>query len=127
MFHNDLLTPGLVFPDDPPPIGSGMSQVELDHQGRLTYFETIPAQKLDAPVPVAPVDWTPVFTLAGLDPRTAEDCRAALDLARHVGHADGLDRHVAGERAALTGGSRRPRRTSSGIHGVGTLAEDRGG
>jgi hypothetical protein len=67
MFHNDLLTPGLVQSDDPPPIMSGMSYVELDHQGRLTYFETIPAQKFDAPVPAAPVDWTPVFTLAGLD------------------------------------------------------------
>ena len=67
MFHNDLLTPGLVFPDNPPPIMSGMSHVELDHQGRLTYFETIPAQQLDAPTHAAPVDWTPVFTLAGLD------------------------------------------------------------
>ena len=67
MFHNDLLTPGLVGRDDPPPIMSGMSHVELDHQGRLTYFETIPAQKLETPRPVAPVDWTPVFTLAGLD------------------------------------------------------------
>ena len=67
MFHNDLLTPGLVAPDDPPPIMSGMSHVELDLQGRLTYFETIPAQKLDDPLRVAPVDWNPVFTLAGLD------------------------------------------------------------
>jgi Protein kinase domain len=67
MFHNDLLTPGLVTRHDPPPIDSGMTYVELDHQGRLTYFETIPAQKLEAPVHVAPVDWAPVFTLAGLD------------------------------------------------------------
>jgi hypothetical protein len=67
MFHNDLLTPGLVAPDDPPPIESGMSHVELDHQGRLTYFETIPAQRLDAPVNASTVDWTPLFTLAGLD------------------------------------------------------------
>ena len=44
-----------------------MTHVELDHQGRLTYFETIPAQKLDAPLQAAPVDWTPLFTLAGLD------------------------------------------------------------
>jgi hypothetical protein len=67
MFHNDLLTPGLVHRDDPPPIMSGMSHVELDHQGRLTYFETIPAHKQEAPTHVAPVDWTPLFTLAGLD------------------------------------------------------------
>jgi Protein kinase domain len=68
MFHNDLLTPGLVQPDDPPPIMSGMSHVELDHQGRLTYFETIPPQKQDAPTQATPVDWTPLFALAGLDP-----------------------------------------------------------
>jgi serine/threonine-protein kinase len=67
MFHNDLLTPGLVGQEDPPPIMSGMSYVELDHQGRLTYFETIPPQRLDAPVSAVAVDWTPVFTLAGLD------------------------------------------------------------
>ena len=103
MFHNDLLTPGLVCPDDPPPIMSGMSHVELDHQGRLTYFETIPAQKLDAPTRAAPVDWTPVFTLAGLDLCTAEKRGAALDLARLVRHTGGLDRHVAGQRAALSG------------------------
>jgi hypothetical protein len=66
-FHNDLLTPGLVTPDDPPPLMSGMTHVELDHQGRLAYFETIPRQKLAAPLPAAPVDWTPLFTLAGLD------------------------------------------------------------
>jgi hypothetical protein len=67
MFHNDLLTPGLVHRDDPPAIMSGMSHVELDHQGRLTYFETIPAQKQDAPIHAAPVDWTPLFALADLD------------------------------------------------------------
>ena len=67
MFHNDLLTPGLVDVDDPPPVMSGMSHIELDHQGRLTYLETIPAQQLDAPTPAAPVDWAPLFALAGLD------------------------------------------------------------
>ena len=41
-FHTDLLTPGVVEPDDPPPITSGMSTVDLDHQGHLTYFEAIP-------------------------------------------------------------------------------------
>jgi serine/threonine-protein kinase len=73
MFHNDLLTPGLVFPDDPPPLMSGMTYVELDHQGRLTYFETIPAQRLAAPTHAAPIDWAPVFTLAGLDPAQLKD------------------------------------------------------
>jgi serine/threonine-protein kinase len=67
MFHTDLLTPGLVHPDDPPPIMSGMSYVELDQHGHLTYFETIPPQQQDAPAHAAAVDWAPLFTLAGLD------------------------------------------------------------
>jgi hypothetical protein len=57
-----------VRPDDPPPIISGMRQVVLDHKGRLTSFEAIPPQRQDAPIPVAPVDWSPLFTLADLDP-----------------------------------------------------------
>jgi serine/threonine-protein kinase len=68
MFHNDLLTPGLVDAGDPPPIISGMTHAVLDHQGRLTSFETIPAQQLDRPTSAVPVDWAPIFTLAGLDP-----------------------------------------------------------
>ena len=67
MFHTDLLTPGQVWPDDPPPIMSGMSTVELDHRGRLTYFETIPPQRQDSPIHAAAVDWAPLFALAGLD------------------------------------------------------------
>jgi hypothetical protein len=66
-FHSDLLTPGIVDPEDPPPITSGMIQTELDHRGRLTYFEAIPPQRADSPVRPAPVDWTPLFQLAGLD------------------------------------------------------------
>jgi protein kinase-like protein len=66
-FHSDLLTPGIVDREDPPPLVSGMIQVELDHQGRLTFFETIPPQRGDAPTHAAPVDWKPLFTLAGLD------------------------------------------------------------
>ena len=67
-FHTDLLTPGIVDREDPPPLQSGMTQVELDHRGRLTFFETIPPQREDAPTHAAPVDWKPLFALAGLDP-----------------------------------------------------------
>ncbi len=66
-FHSDLLTPGIVETGDPPAIMSGMAQVTLDHEGRLTLFETIPAQRLDAPIMPSPVDWGPLFTLADLD------------------------------------------------------------
>jgi Protein kinase domain len=67
MFHTDLLTPGIVRPEDPPPIMSGMTYVELDHQGHLAGFETIPPQHEERPTHPAAVDWTPLFALAGLD------------------------------------------------------------
>jgi serine/threonine-protein kinase len=67
MFHSDLLTPGIVQADDPPPIVSGMIEVDLDHQGRLTYFENIPPQRQDAPTPATPPNWDPLFALAALD------------------------------------------------------------
>ena len=67
-FHHDLLTPGIVTIDDPPPLIPGMMQLTLDHQGRLTSFETIPPQAEETPVNLAAVDWTRILTLAGLDP-----------------------------------------------------------
>jgi serine/threonine-protein kinase len=66
-FHNDLLTPGIVDREDPPPVVSGMAQVELDHRGRLTFFEIVPPQRQDTATRPAPVDWKPLFTMAGLD------------------------------------------------------------
>jgi hypothetical protein len=66
-FHTDLLTPGIVDSGDPPAIVSGMTSIELDHQGHLIFFETIPPQRQDAPTHPAPVDWAPLFVLAGLD------------------------------------------------------------
>jgi serine/threonine-protein kinase len=72
MFHDDLLTPGIVRPDDPSPIMSGMTHLELDHEGRLTYFETIPPQRQESPTPPAPADWSGLFALAGLDRSTLQ-------------------------------------------------------
>ena len=66
-FHSDLLTPGIVDKVDPPPIQSGMIGAQLDHRGRLLYFEAIPPQRTETPVPAATIDWTPLFELAGLD------------------------------------------------------------
>jgi hypothetical protein len=66
-FHDDLLTPGLLTWDDPAPLESGMSRVELDMRGRLLFFERIPAQK-QTPAEAAPaLDWAPLFGAAGLD------------------------------------------------------------
>src|SRR5204863_8674988 len=60
-FHSDLLTPGIVDPDDPPPIMSGMISTKFDHQGRLTFVEAIPRQRSDGAVQPAAVDWTPLL------------------------------------------------------------------
>lgn len=75
-FRDNLLTPGIVTENDPPTVLSGMINLKLDPQGRLTYFEAIPAQELDtkgAPVSsaagaAAPFDWNVLFSAAGLDP-----------------------------------------------------------
>jgi serine/threonine protein kinase len=61
------LTPGIVSLDDPPPVKSGMLQIKLDQQGRLTNFEEIPPQHDERPVASPPVDWSVAFSLAGLD------------------------------------------------------------
>src|SRR5579864_7952345 len=44
-FHDNLLTPGMVQENDPT-VTSGMINLELDPQGRLTYFQAIPPEKL---------------------------------------------------------------------------------
>jgi predicted Ser/Thr protein kinase len=74
-FRDQLLTPGIITETDPPTVRSGMINLELDPQGRLTYFQAIPAQKLAASPPNAspavepkPFDWNILFSAAGLDP-----------------------------------------------------------
>jgi len=66
-FHDDLLTPGMVTPDDPSPILTGMINMELDAQGRLLYYERIPAQRQSPAKDIPAIDWSPLFTAAGLD------------------------------------------------------------
>ena len=69
-FRDNLLTPGIVTATDPPPLLSGMINLHLDPQGRLTYFEAIPAEKLEAnrQTPgAAPFDWNLLFSAAGLE------------------------------------------------------------
>jgi predicted Ser/Thr protein kinase len=74
----DLMTPGVVTRSDPPTVLSGMINLELDPQGRLTYFQAIPLQKQEekkedaavsaaAPVAAAAYDWNMLFAAAGLD------------------------------------------------------------
>jgi hypothetical protein len=64
----NLLTPGLVTMDDPPPISSGMITLRMDAEGRLLRLEAIP-QEVETGSPAAPpVDWSVLFAAADVDP-----------------------------------------------------------
>jgi serine/threonine protein kinase len=67
-FRDQLLNPGIVTRDDPPTVVSGMINVELDPQGRLTYFQAIPPQKESSSAPPPAFDWSVLFAAAGLNP-----------------------------------------------------------
>jgi serine/threonine-protein kinase len=74
-FNDNSLTPGIVTKSDPPPVLSGMINLALDPQGRLTYFQAIPPQKQPQPreeekkeAAATPFDWNILLTAAGLDP-----------------------------------------------------------
>ncbi len=63
-----FMVPGVVTFDDPPPIQSGMINLTLDAQGRLSYWQAIPEEVEPNPPPAQRVDWKPLFAAAGLDP-----------------------------------------------------------
>src|SRR6267378_1416227 len=67
-FWNQSFTPGVVTFSDPPPILSGMINLQLDPEGRLLDFQAIPPEKEESPHSSRPADWLPLFTAAGLDP-----------------------------------------------------------
>jgi serine/threonine protein kinase len=67
-FWNNSFTPNVVTFSDPPPILSGMINLELDPEGRLLSFQAIPPEKEESPQPSRSADWLPLFTAAGLDP-----------------------------------------------------------
>lgn len=67
-FQGLSLTPGIVQFDDPPAIQSGMINLIIDSQGRLTYFQAIPKELEPNPPPVSPVGWEPLFAAAQIDP-----------------------------------------------------------
>ena len=67
MLHDDMMTPGVIYWDDPPPEESGMVRLQLDAQGRLMYFERIPAQQLISAKQISSPDWNALFAAAGLD------------------------------------------------------------
>ena len=57
----------VVSPSNPPPIQSGMVQLNLDPQGRLIAFSAVPPQVEETAVPQRLPDWTALLTAAGLD------------------------------------------------------------
>jgi predicted Ser/Thr protein kinase len=61
------ITPGIVQFDDPPAIQSGMINLILDTEGRLTYFQAVPNEFDPNQPPPASVNWQPLFAAAGLD------------------------------------------------------------
>ena len=65
--RDQMFIPGGIQENDPKPIMSGMIDVELDPQGRLTYFEALPPEREDPPGKTPPPDWSPLFAAAGLD------------------------------------------------------------
>jgi predicted Ser/Thr protein kinase len=71
MFSTDiadlLLSTGITTRTDPPTVISGMINLELDPQGRLTYFQAIPPQKETSAAAASAFDWNVLFGAAGLD------------------------------------------------------------
>ena len=47
--NTEMLIPGAIQEDDPKPTMSGMIDVQLDPQGRLTYFEALPPERENPP------------------------------------------------------------------------------
>ena len=66
-FHDLLLTAGVISMTDPPTTLSGMVNVKLDAHGRLLYFLAIPPEKDNEPPSAPAMDWTRLFSAAGLD------------------------------------------------------------
>ncbi len=58
---------GIVSRTDPPPINSGMVELNLDPQGRVIEFDAVPPQVEEKPVSSRPPDWPALFSAAGLD------------------------------------------------------------
>ena len=65
--HNEMLIPGEMDENDPKHTMSGMIDVQLDPEGRLTYFEALPPERENPPAQSPPPDWNALFTAAGLD------------------------------------------------------------
>jgi predicted Ser/Thr protein kinase len=66
IYGSDLI-PGEIQENDPKPTMSGMIDVQLDPQGRLTYLEALPPERENPPAKPPAPDWNALFSAAGLD------------------------------------------------------------
>jgi serine/threonine protein kinase len=78
-FWSTSFTPGVVTFSDPPTTLSGMINLQLDPDGRLLYFQAIPPEKEENPLPSRPADWLPLFTAAGLNPSEFRSVESVWD------------------------------------------------
>ncbi|MGC1613723.1 MAG: serine/threonine-protein kinase [Candidatus Acidiferrum sp.] len=59
---------GRVNPSDPPMNGTGMVLIALDDRGRLLHLESVPPQRDPSAKSSQPMNWSALFSAAGLDP-----------------------------------------------------------
>lgn len=67
--YHEPLQDESVSPDDPPNDVAGMTKVILDVRGRLLEFQAVPPQVKEKPAQTGEVDWSVIFSEAGLDIR----------------------------------------------------------
>src|SRR2546426_240126 len=85
--QGELMVPGVVTRQDPVPIASGMINVELDSEGRLTRFQAIPPEVEKTAPRAGAFDWNVLFSAAGLDPAEPEWNSLAVFDARAAWHS----------------------------------------
>ena len=61
------MTPAIMSFTDPAPTQSGMINLMVDTSGRLVFFQAMPPEIDESAAPAKPMDWKPLFAVAGLD------------------------------------------------------------
>ena len=100
------MTPAVMDFSDPSTTQSGMINLMVDTNGKLTFFQALPPEFDESPVAAKPMDWQPLFAAAGLDPSQFQNTAPQWS---SLANSD--------ERAAWTGkwpGSGRPLRVEAG-------------
>jgi hypothetical protein len=72
-----------------------MIQVNVDHQGRLTFFEAIPAQRLSSPVAATPSGLGAPLSTGFAGSVDISRCGTGVDIPGRIRHTRCVDRDVA--------------------------------